>query len=99
MTVHSATGMVKSKVTDSDILMIWNRLTTKRRHIRSFTGKFRVGQHVRIRKEKVKFAKESEQNYSTVIFHFSKVINRTPQPVYELQDLNKSSIDGQSYAD
>jgi hypothetical protein len=51
--------MAHSKVTDMDIVLIWNRLSTKRRHTRSATPIFRVGQHVRISKEKMKFAKDS----------------------------------------
>jgi hypothetical protein len=58
-----------------------------------------VGQHVRISKEKMKFAKGSEQNYSTEIFRVVKVINRTPRSVYELEDLNKTAIGGQFYAE
>ena len=52
---------------------------------------------MRIRKEKVKFSKWSEQNYSTEIFRIVKVIPRTPRPVYELEDLNKQPIDWQFY--
>jgi len=57
--------------------------------------RFRVGQHVRISKEKMKFAKGGEQNYSTEVFRIIKVIRRTPRPVYELEDLNQKVIDGQ----
>jgi hypothetical protein len=56
-------------------------------------------QHVRIRKEKMTFAKGSEQNYSTEIFRVVMVITRTPRPVYELEDLNGVLIDGQFYAE
>ena len=44
---------------------------------------------MRIRKEKAKFSKWSEQNYSTEIFRIVKVIPRTPRPVYKLEDLKK----------
>ena len=40
-----------------------------------------VGQHVRISKEKMKFAKGSEQNYTDEIFRIEKFIHRTPRPV------------------
>ena len=52
---------------------------------------YSVGQHVRISKEKAKFAKSSEQNISTEAFRIIKVIHRTPRPVYELEDLNLKS--------
>jgi hypothetical protein len=64
-TVHSTTCMATSKLTDTDILSIWKRLSTKRCHTRSVRPKFRVDQRVRISKEKMKFAKGSEQNNST----------------------------------
>jgi len=58
-----------------------------------------VGQHVRISKEKMKFAKASEQNFSTEKFRISKIIYRTPRPFYELEDLNKTPIDGPFYGE
>jgi hypothetical protein len=63
------------------------------------TLKFRVGQHVRISKEKVKFAKSGEQNYTTEIFKVPKVVHRTPRPVFELEDLRGQSIEGQFYTE
>ena len=56
-------------------------------------AKFRVGQHVRISKEKMKFAIGSEQNYTTEIFKINKVVYRTPRPVYEMEDLRGQQID------
>ena len=47
----------------------------------------------------MKFAKTSEQNFSTEIFRISKIIYRTPRPVYELEDLNKTPIDGLFYGE
>ena len=59
-TVHAATGMAPAKVTDSDVLAIWRRMNDKRSRIRTARPKFRVGQTVRIIKEKMKFAKGYE---------------------------------------
>ena len=61
--------------------------------------KFSVGQHVRIRKEKMKIAKGGEQTFSTEIFRITKVIKRRPRPVYELDDFNKTPIEGQFNAE
>jgi len=58
---------------------------------------FRVGQHVRISKERMRFAKAAEQNFSTEIFGVAKVIERRPRAVYELEDLNGTPIEGQFY--
>ena len=96
-TVHSTTGMAPTKISDSDILAIWKRMEEKSRRIRVILVRFRVGQHVRISKEEMKFAKGSEQNFSTEIFRVVKVIERWPRPFYELEDLNRTPIDGQFY--
>ena len=58
---------------------------------------FRVGQHVRISKEKMRFAKAAEQNFSTDIFRVTKVIDGRPRVFYELEDLNGTPIEGQFY--
>ena len=47
----------------------------------------------------MKLAMESEQNYTDEIFRIVKVIRRTPRPVYELEDLNGTLIDGQFYGE
>ena len=73
-TVHSVTGMAPSRVTDSDVLAIWKAMEARRRGVRFAKAKFRLGQYVRISKEKMKFAKSAEQNFSTEIFRFAKVI-------------------------
>jgi len=56
-----------------------------------------VVQHVRISKGKIKFEKGAKENFSLEIFQINKVIKRTPRPVYELEDLNKTPIEGQFY--
>ena len=50
-----------------------------------------------ITKEKVKFAKGYEQNFSTEIFRVAKVIQRVTQPVYELTELQDRPIEGLFY--
>jgi hypothetical protein len=54
-----------------------------------------VGDHLRITTEKAKFAKVYEQTFATEIFRVAKVIQRIPQPVYELSDLQDRLIEGQ----
>ena len=60
--------------------------------------KFSVGQHVRIIKEKKKFAKGVEQTFSTEIFRFTKSSTEATN-FHELEDLNKTPIEGQSYVE
>jgi len=69
----------------------------KIRRVRTIRAKFRVGQHVRISKEKLKFKKVSKQNFGQEMFRINKFIKRTPRPVYELEALNKPPIEGQFY--
>jgi transposase len=83
-TAHSTTGMAPSKLTDTDTLKIWRKMRAKHNSLRRAPVKFKVGRHVRISKEKLKFAKCGEQNYTTEIFQIHKVVPRTPRPVYEL---------------
>jgi len=97
-TLHSTKGMAPSRVTNSDVFAIWKRMSHRRR-IRVAKVQFSVGQHVHICKEKMKTAKGVEMNFSTEIFRISKVIERRPRPVYELEDLNKTPIEGQFYAE
>jgi transposase len=66
-TDHSATGMAISKVTDTDILNICLKMGAKLTSVCRAPVKFKVGQHVGISKEKLKFAKGGEQNYTTEI--------------------------------
>jgi hypothetical protein len=72
-------------------------MNEKRDRILIAQPKFRVGQHVRISKEKMKFAKGGEQNYTTEVFRIIKVIRRIPRPLYELEDLNQKLIGGQFF--
>ena len=67
------------------------------RRVRTVRARFKVGQHVCISMEKMKFEKGAEKNYIREIFRNNKVNKRTPRPVYELGDLNKTAIDGQFY--
>jgi len=97
-TVHSTTGMAPSRVTDSDVLAIWKLMEAARGGVRvAKDATFRVGQHVRISKEKKRFAKVAEQNFSTEIFKVAKVTDRRPRAVYELEDLNGMYIEGQFF--
>jgi len=91
-TVHSTTGMPPNDVRDNDVLKIWNKMKGKADRTRRLSKlQFRVGQHVRISKEKVKFAKGGEHNYTE--------LHRTPRPVFELEDLHGQEIEGQFYTE
>jgi hypothetical protein len=89
-TVPSTTGMAPARVTDFNVLAIWERMNEKRSCIPIVQPMIRVGQHVRISKEKMRFAKGGEQNYTTVVFRIIKVIRSIPRPVYELEDMTRN---------
>ena len=91
--------MDTSRVTDANVLTIRRRREARRQRVQVATAKFRVAQHVSISKEKMKFAKAAEHNFSTEIFRIVKVIHRRPRVVYELEDLNGTPIDGQFYSE
>ena len=96
-TIHSATRISPSRVTDKDIVPIWWGMGAKRRRVVISNAKFCIGQHVDIGKWKSSLPKTAEQNFSTEIFMNAKVIDRLPRPVYDLEDLNRLPIDGQFY--
>jgi len=96
-TVYGFTGMAPANVTDSEVFALWKRTQKRRGKVRVKMARYSVGQHVRISKEKAKFAKSAEQNFNTEIFRIIKVIHRTPRSVYEMEDLNRKVIDGQFY--
>jgi len=89
--------MVPSRVIDADVLTIWRRMEDKRQCVRDATATFHIGQHVRISKGNMEFAKAAEQNFSTQIFRIVKAIHRSPRADYELEDLNGTPIYGQFY--
>jgi len=95
--VHSTIGMPPSKVTPSNTYSVWLKVNSLRAKIPQSRVKFKVGDLVRITKEKVKFAKGYERTVSTEIFSVVKVIHRVPKPVYDLSDLHGRPIGGQFY--
>jgi hypothetical protein len=76
---------------------VWQRVNSLQARIPVGQVKCKVGDHVRISKQKVLFAKGYEQTYSTEIFRVGKVIQRRPQPVYQLTDLQGRPIEGLFY--
>jgi hypothetical protein len=76
---------------------VWQRVNSLQAKILIGQIKFKVNDHVRIAKQKVLFAKGYEQTFSAEIFRVAKVIQRKPQPVYQLTDLQDRPIEGQFY--
>ena len=91
--------MALARVSDKGVLSIWQRMRKKSRRVRSVRPKYGIWQLVRISKEKNKFAKSAEQNYSAETFRIVKVIHSNHRPVYELEVMNKQMIKDQFYHD
>ena len=95
--IHSTIGMPPSKVKPSNVYSDWQRMNSLWAKIPEGRVKFKVGNLVRITKEKVKFAKRYEQTFSTEIFRVAQVILRVRQTVYELTYMQNRPIEGQFY--
>ena len=72
--IHSTIFMSPSKVNPSNIYSVCQRMISLWANIPKGRVKFKVGDLVRITKEKVKFAKGYEETFSTEIFRVAKVI-------------------------
>ena len=96
--VHSTIGMPTSKVSPSNIYSVWKGMNSLWVKIPQGRLKYKVGDLLRITNGKVKFAKGYEKTFSTEIFRVVKVIQRVPQRVYELSDLQDLPIKGQFYS-
>jgi hypothetical protein len=92
--VHSTIGMAPGKFLPANVYSVWQRVNSLQAKITIGQVKFKVNDHVRISKQKVLFAKGCEQTFSTEIFRVAKVIQRKPQPVYQLTDLQDRPIEG-----
>ena len=77
-TVHSATGMAPSRVTDSDVLAIWQRMNKHIVRVRTVSARFRVGQHVRITKEKMKIKKAPNKILVGKYFELTRLLREHP---------------------
>jgi hypothetical protein len=72
-TLHSTTGVAVAKVSDLNVLKIWQKIESNNiKKVPVVKLKSKLGQYVRISKEKMRFAKGAEQNYSTQIFQISE---------------------------
>jgi len=89
--------MPPNKFNPSNIYSLWQRMNSLWAKILLGRVKFKVGDLVKITKEKVKFAKRYKKTFSTEIFLVAKVGKRVPQPVCELTDLQERPIEGHFY--
>lgn len=97
--VHRSIKMAPADVNDGNILQVWRTLyasPTSSTTTKVQTPKFKVGDTVRISREKMIFEKGYEKNWSEEIFNIVQVIKRKPV-VYRLKDLQGEPIEGTFY--
>jgi transposase InsO family protein len=92
--VHRSIKMAPANVNDNNVAMVWQTLYGTPSRVQS--PKLKVGDTVRISREKMIFEKGYEKNWSEEIFKIVRVIKRKPI-VYRLQDLEGESIEGTFY--
>lgn len=96
--IHRSIKMAPIDVNDNNIREVWYNLYGDiiNNKIKKQPPKLKEGDYVRISKEKMKFEKGYEQNWSEEIFVIKKVILRKPV-VYEIKDLKEEDIRGTFY--
>jgi transposase InsO family protein len=95
--VHSSTGMAPIDVTDANTVEVYKSLYGSAPP-RKIAYAFRVGDHVRIRKEKRTFEKGYEENYTREVFVVDRrMTHHRTHPVYKLRDQNDEELDSIFY--
>lgn len=93
---HRTIGMKPVDVSTSDIPKIKRRMYPSLKNVR-IRFKFKIGDLVRMTKEKRSFEKGYEQGWTEEIFTIDKRIPRDP-PVYKVTDSTNQPIEGSFYA-
>lgn len=91
---HSTIKMAPVDVNESNVLQVWRNIY-KKKFIKT-KPKYKLGDFVRISKERRTFEKGYETKWSEELFKIIKVIKH-PSPVYGLEDLKTTPIDGYFY--
>lgn len=94
--VHSSIGIAPIHVTKANSFNVWLNLYRKAMKIHCIGPKYKVGDYVRISKEKGSFEKGYEYNWSIEVFQIARVLKKC-RPVYELKDLAGDNITGHFY--
>jgi hypothetical protein len=92
---HRSIGMAPVEVNETNILQVHANLNKHRKKLMK-SPKCKVGDYVRVSKNKHLFEKNYTPNYSHEVFRVDKVILREPI-VYKLKDLMEEEISGIFY--
>jgi Integrase core domain len=96
--VHSAINMAPNAVTKQNQLDVYDYLYSGRgryKHVKKDSPTVKVGDKVRITREKYVFEKGYEANWSTELFVVTKVLDTVPKR-YKIKDLQGEEITGYS---
>ena len=94
-TWHRSIKMEPAAVTIDNQSQVWQTLYGNATTVTP-KSPFKIGDTVRISREKLRFEKGYEQNWTREIFTIHKIINRSPV-VYKLKDLAGDVIEGTFY--
>ena len=96
--IHSTIKIAPANVKPENVLTVWQNMqkSSKQSPLRRRV-KFKIGDYVRISREKMGFEKGYENNFSEEIFKIVKILQRQPT-VFVLQDLDGEDIEGTFYA-
>ena len=92
VTPHSSTKFRPVDVNESNQAEVWQNFYGKYLKQMQQAVKFKVGDTVRISRHKLLFEKVYTPNWSTEIFHLSRVQTAKPFTVYHLNDMNGEAI-------
>ncbi|KAK3909959.1 Putative uncharacterized transposon-derived protein [Frankliniella fusca] len=96
---HSALKMTPTQASDPKrVLEVYHNLYGKKLNRKQVSPKLKVGDYVRISREKKRFEKGCTWNWSEEIFKITRVIPHA-QPVYRIADLdNNEELEGTFYS-
>lgn len=93
---HRTIRMKPNDVNDNNILKVYQNIQKNYSNVKLKKPKLKIGDYVRLAKEKGTFEKGYETNFTEEVFKITKVICHT-FPTYEIEDLNREPIDGKFY--
>lgn len=83
--VHASTGVAQSRVSDKVDLRTC-KMTKRKARNKTTPPTYSMGQTMRISKKKMLFVKGFEKNWTLEVFRNSKLLRRSPFPVYEMEE-------------
>lgn len=93
---HRSIMMTPNEVNESNVLEVYRNLYKTLGGEKKKLAKLKMGDYVRLSKNKDIFAKGYTMSFTEEVFKIIKVIPHM-EPVYEIEDLNREKVEGQFY--